>query len=124
MRISKNILIAAPLLVALGAVYFFLDPAQSSLFPRCLFHEFTGWKCPGCGAQRLVHALLHGDIAAAMRHNAFLLFAIAVIAVMVIVELRRDKWPRAHNFFTSGLFVGIILALALVWTVVRNVLGL
>lgn len=38
--------------------------------PRCVFHEATGWHCPGCGNTRAAHALLHADFVEAFRQNA------------------------------------------------------
>ena len=63
---SRRLLAAAAMLalVAAVAVYFALDPARHP-FPRCMFLTLTGWQCPGCGSQRALHALLHGDIASA-----------------------------------------------------------
>ena len=55
-------------LIVLGiiAVYLIFDPTQSDLFPKCPFMMLTGLKCPGCGSQRVIHALLNGDVAAAL----------------------------------------------------------
>ena len=56
---------AALLAVMAGVVYFTFDPAQEAYFPRCTFLTLTGYQCPGCGSQRALHALLHGDIVVA-----------------------------------------------------------
>jgi hypothetical protein len=48
------------------------DPEQHRFFPRCAFHELTGWSCPGCGGQRALHHLLHGEVMLALRHNLLL----------------------------------------------------
>lgn len=55
--------------VALTALYV-VDPAVGGLFPPCPWRWVTGLLCPGCGALRGTHALLHGDLAAAWRLNA------------------------------------------------------
>ena len=33
--------------------------------PACVFHEVTGWACPGCGATRCVRYALRGAFVAA-----------------------------------------------------------
>jgi hypothetical protein len=57
-------------------VLFFFDPSRYSIYPVCLFHKTTGLQCPGCGALRAMHQLLHGHIAAAFRLNALLVLSL------------------------------------------------
>lgn len=61
----RTLWIVVSVAMALGVVYFFFDPAGSRLFPRCPFLSLTGLRCPGCGSQRALHSLLHGEIARA-----------------------------------------------------------
>ena len=60
MRRTLLIGLVVAALVVFGFIYFALDPSRSDLFPRCVFLSLTGYKCPGCGSQRAIHALLHG----------------------------------------------------------------
>lgn len=53
-------------------VYYTYDPAVHKWFPQCPFKALTGLDCPGCGSQRAVHALLHGEFQQAFLHNALL----------------------------------------------------
>jgi hypothetical protein len=69
-------------LCAVGALaYFLFDPTKVAIFPPCLFHEMTGLDCPGCGAQRALHQLLHGNIIAALRLNAMFVLSLPVWAL-------------------------------------------
>jgi hypothetical protein len=43
----------------------------------CPFKALTGWPCPTCGATRMIDAVAHGRLAAAIRFNP-LLAAIAL----------------------------------------------
>ena len=52
---------------AVAVVYFLFDPLESPYMPQCLFRRLTGLSCPGCGSQRVAHALLPGDLAGAFR---------------------------------------------------------
>ena len=94
------------------------DPhRRGSLFPPCPFRLLTGWYCPGCGGLRMTHDLLHGDLAAAVVDNVFLLTGLPLLAVWWL-------WRRSRQrpAFTVPVIVVIAIA-ALVWTVVRNTAG-
>lgn len=61
------------------------DPgAAGSLFPSCLFHDLTGWYCPGCGITRALHALVHFDVARAFAMNALLVVSLPLLAAMAL----------------------------------------
>ena len=113
-------LVALPLLV-FGIIYYGLDPSASALFPRCPFLEFTGYKCPGCGSQRAIHALLHGDVVKAFRYNAMLLLAIPWVAVCLYAESRRVRNPRLYARINAPLLIWLFLAAVLIWWLLRNI---
>jgi hypothetical protein len=72
----------AAVLCAAGALmYFAFDPTKVAIFPPCLFHQVTGLDCPGCGAQRALHQLLHGNIIAAVRLNAMFVLSLPFLAL-------------------------------------------
>ena len=94
MRRSLIIILAVAALLVFGFIYYALDPSQSGVFPRCTFLTLTGYKCPGCGSQRAIHALMHGDIAGAFRFNALLLISIPWITLCLYAEAQRTRNPR------------------------------
>ena len=49
--------------------------------PRCALYQLTGIHCPGCGNTRAAYALLHGDVAEALRQNAFSVIALPFFLV-------------------------------------------
>lgn len=105
----------------MAVLYFFIDPSESRFLPRCLFHELTGWKCPGCGSQRMLHALLHGNLTEAWRQNAMLLCAIPMLIPMTWLELRRKDHPRLYTRLHSTLIIAAIAAAMLLWWLLRNI---
>jgi hypothetical protein len=106
--------LAGAILLPLGiAALYFLDPAGTPAFPRCPVFALTGWKCPGCGTARALHAALHGRFAEALRLNAALPAALALVAYAVAFP-RRARRP---------VFAWAVLALVLGWGVLRNVAG-
>ena len=105
---------------ALGALAYIGigDPHRSDFaFPTCPFKALTGWNCPGCGGLRMTHDLLHGDLAAAVVDNVFLLVGLPMLAAWLLV-----RWRRGEKLMPMPAIVVIAIA-AITWTVVRNLPG-
>lgn len=88
-------------LIVLGVaglfVLYTVPPSPRSLYPPCWFHAITGWHCPGCGATRCLHALLHGRIAEAASYNVLffgLLPIIVFFAGRALLAALVGKSPR------------------------------
>ncbi|MEY3895995.1 MAG: hypothetical protein RLZZ214_1515 [Verrucomicrobiota bacterium] len=62
-------------------------PGGMRWLPGCLFHNFTGLSCPGCGMTRAVHATLHGRFGEAFRFNPVGMILLPVAAVGVALEI-------------------------------------
>ncbi|MEU4211508.1 DUF2752 domain-containing protein [Streptomyces sp. NPDC026206] len=98
-----------------------VDPNLPGRYPACPLLRWTGLYCPGCGGLRGLHALAHGDLAAALGANALALAGYAAFAVLWVlwlikavrtgggmpVDLRAKHW---------WALAGLVLA----FTVVRN----
>ena len=121
MRRSLIIILAVAALLVFGFIYYALDPSQSSVFPRCTFLTLTGYKCPGCGSQRAIHALMHGDIAGAFRFNALLLISIPWITLCLYAEAQRTRNPRLYARLNSPLLIWLFLVMVLLWWLLRNI---
>ena len=106
---------------AIVAVYFLFDPAGSVWFPRCPFLTATGLRCPGCGSQRALHALLHGEIREAWRFNALLLLELPFMALLTAAWLMRHRWPRLRMILNSRGLILTLLTIIIVWTTARNI---
>jgi hypothetical protein len=106
--------------LAVGALAYvgLADPHRpGSLFPPCPFKLLTGLNCPACGGLRMTHDLLHGDLAAAVVDNVFLLIGLPALALWVLWRIKKGQ--RA---FTLPAIVVVAVA-AIAWTVVRNMPG-
>lgn len=123
-RAAKVILVSLAAVAggALTVAYYIIDPAESSLMPKCLFKQLTGLDCPGCGSQRMLHALLHGNISAAWAANPLLFAAIPYLLLLAIAAIRRKSWPRLYSALNSPIAIGIILTLLIAWIPIRNFL--
>lgn len=123
MQLSHNRIILLVLMLAvagLAVVYAVFDPADGGFFPRCMFKTLTGLDCPGCGSQRAVHALLNGDIAAAWHFNALFLLEIPLLALLIFTGLFPGRYPRLNRLLDSQGFILIILAVIVIFTILRN----
>ena len=95
------------------AVYYSVNPEGVWWFPKCKLYQFTGLKCPICGLQRAIHQFLNGNFLAAFQYNWFLPFSAIYWGIVLLV--RRTNLTPLFYFYCL---------LAVVWMVIRNILGL
>jgi hypothetical protein len=114
------------ILVIAGILYYVFNPSTENWFFKCPFHLFTGLQCPGCGLQRALHCLLHGDVMGALSFNAYIIVILPVLLMMVLGE-----WYNYHHWFdwanrllNNRTAMIIIIVLTFVWWVVRNIVGI
>lgn len=93
-----------------------INPAETGTFLKCPVHWSTGYKCPGCGSQRAVHSLMHGDIATAFHWNALLVLSIPYITLGFAAK----KLERLKKLYYTTTATWIILAVIILYTVIRN----
>lgn len=110
------------IIILLVALYFFFDPSQYGWFPQCIIRWLTGFDCPACGAQRMMHELLHGDIVAAFFYNPFLLlFVLPIVTLYVIAYLiPHGKATRFKAIVYHPILILLIIVVAHLWWVFRN----
>lgn len=121
--ISKGVWLL-PLLLLFAALYFFVDPGESVYMPKCIFKTVTGLDCPGCGSQRALHALLHGDFLEALRMNALLVVLLPLLGWMLWLESVRKSRPKLYAGFYRRWVVLTIGGTVAAWFIVRNILSL
>ncbi|WP_225822476.1 DUF2752 domain-containing protein [Streptomyces naphthomycinicus] len=103
-------------LAYVGAV----DPNEPGHYPVCPLYALTGLYCPGCGGLRSAHAVVHGDLAAALRDNALGVAAgagFAVLWTVWVVRAARGRPPRTGPGPAHLWAAGVVL---LLFTIVRN----
>ena len=121
---KRTVMILAIVAVLLFVlVYGFFDPTRVSFFPKCPFHQLTGLQCPGCGSQRALHQLLHLNIAGAFHYNALMVLCIPLIGFLLFAELFATRFPRLHQAAHNTWFSWGILAIVLLWWLLRNIFG-
>jgi len=88
-------------------------------FFACIFLRVTGLYCPGCGATRALHALVHFDPLRALEMNALLVIGAPIGGLLALRALDRlprwtDAWLRPVA--SPALWLGLVLGFA----VLRN----
>ncbi|AOH40557.1 DUF2752 domain-containing protein [Tannerella serpentiformis] len=113
------------LLIALTIIYYRVSPTTSVFFPKCAFLLLTGLKCPGCGSQRAVHALLHADLASAFAHNALLVLSLPYLALLIGARLYVYLHPASslRSTLESPLAIRTYFVITIAFWIARNVFG-
>jgi hypothetical protein len=109
--------------LAVAFVYYHFNPADVHFFPPCLFRKLTGYHCPGCGAQRAIHQLLHGNLREAFRYNALLVLLLPYVSLGFVLDVRNQfrgggTLPAAYR--KAEVIYAVLAAIILFW-ILRNV---
>ena len=110
----RHVVAAAAGCVALGVVAF-VDPSERTLTPPCPLRALTGLDCPLCGATRATHALVRGNVAAALDFNALYVAAVPALLVVGLLWLVRGRLPAVAKRASTAwelLSVGVVFAVA------------
>lgn len=116
---TATIGVIAALIVAV-VFYYNVNPAECRWMPQCVFHNLTGYDCPGCGFQRALYAVLHGDIARAWKFNPFMFFIVPVGLCYLAVELSRRPLPKLRRIMFSPSVLYSLIGVIVIWWIVRN----
>lgn len=122
----KYIIIAIIILLAVVIpIYYWFDPSQYDFMPKCVFKTLLHIECPGCGFQRALHALLHGDIRASLAFNPFLIVSIPILIIACTNELiitHSQTTARTFRLIKINKWIlHVYIVLFLAWFVIRNI---
>lgn len=106
-------------------IYGLFDPAKYAFFPKCPFRMLTGGlRCPGCGSQRAIHALLHLDFKEAFLHNPMIIISIPFLVLLAAALILKDTHPGLYKKMNSSLLAVLLLILMIFWWIFRNIVGM
>jgi len=114
-----GIVLAAAVLGS-GAVLFFFNPSTHGFYPVCLFHELTGWNCPGCGGTRAAYQLLHGHLLLALRDNALFILTLGALVLRGLWFAARKIRHQPATLAVPPKALWMFVAVAAVFSVLRN----
>ena len=115
--------LCALLAAVAGLVLFCFDPRQYHFYPVCFFHKTTGLLCPGCGALRALHQLLHGHLVAAFRFNPMLLASLPFLLWFGARYGLQKATNRPATIGVRPVWLWLILWAVVVVSALRNLPG-
>jgi hypothetical protein len=121
-RQSARWLVLGGLSLAGGVLLLWWTNPQHWQFSLCAFHAATGLHCPGCGATRALHELLHGRVASAVQHNALLPLLLPPAVYWAASQTRYLVCGRElpGDLFGKPWFLLTVTALAALFGLLRN----
>jgi len=107
--------------IALAVVFYFLNPVEHPIFPKCTFHSLTGYHCPGCGSQRAIHSLLHLNFRGVISNNFLFLPAMLLLLYHYIHPVLNNifSW-KLPNIFYYKRFPWIVFGTVILFWILRN----
>lgn len=122
MHKDRALWVSLGVLAMAGAAYALRETGGGGWMPGCVFREFTGLECPGCGMTRGTHALLHGRVVEAFSYNpvGMILLPLAMIALGIeVMGWVRGK-PMPFRMIPGSRGAVAIAAVMILWWVGRN----
>jgi len=120
----KNLLVFLIVLLTTSfiALFYFWNPANNIIFPKCLFYSATNLYCPGCGSQRAIHQLLHGNLLTGLKFNYLIGFLVVVLAYQCYVFVAIRYFHRTiKNLLHKPIATKLILVVVILFWVFRNI---
>ncbi len=122
---TNKLLKIALITIGLGGIfflYFSYNPTQSGFFIPCPFHHITGFHCPGCGSQRALHELFHGNIYGAFRLNPLMVLTLPILVYGLGITATNFVFNTQYRFklFYSNTFIYGYFGLAILYWILRN----
>ena len=117
------IVIGVIAMVLLVCVYYFYDPSSTGWMWKCSMKALTGYDCPSCGNQRLVHAMLHGRFVEAFHHNPFTMLSLPyLIPLFLTLRSKKGIALKVRNVVQAPVALYIYAMAICVWWILRNVI--
>jgi hypothetical protein len=116
-RLALLAAVAALLIVLL----WWVDPRQVPV-PMCGLHTATGLHCPGCGATRATHELLHGRLSSALSYNALWVLVLPLALYTGFSEGLHFAGGRRlpGDLLRKPWFFAVVVVVAVLFGIVRN----
>ena len=121
---KKSIIIITIEILAIIALYSFVNSSYTEIIPKCWVHQTTGLFCPACGGTRCIINLLKGNwVGAFFSHMVFCIAFVylGILNVVYIINLNKEK-KIAMWIYPKYWYIIIFAVLLIIYTIVRNLL--
>ncbi len=122
--IYKILTIIAFIIFGIGIYYFYAnDPSNSeAIFIGCISKTVSGLDCPGCGAQRAFHELLHGNFIKAAQLNLLIYFFAPLLLFIFLKMTLKPFNINLPDIIISTKWLITLLVLMIIFTIIRNII--
>ncbi|MCY7422756.1 MAG: DUF2752 domain-containing protein [Chitinophagaceae bacterium] len=122
MKRAVALVVPAAIISGILLFYFLFDARKTTWLPQCPFHLLTGFYCPGCGSQRALSSILHGEFLQALRFNVLLIASLPLLmySATVMIVNKTTGNHIVQKFFYSASFGRIVLIVILAFWFLRN----
>jgi hypothetical protein len=122
---SNKFIILSLLVGLLGGLFFvfyFFNPSQHSFFLPCPFKLITGYHCPGCGSQRAIHQLAHGNFSSAFGYNPLMVLSLPLLFYGFGIKIWNYLFATQKRaaLFYSPIFIYGYFGIVLIYWILRN----
>jgi hypothetical protein len=115
-----NIAIKYGIIFGIGLTYLFFVLLSGLRIP-CVFYEFTGLKCPGCGITRMIVSLAKLNFTDAFGYNPFLFITGPFILIYLAISEIKYVLCGNRKIGKWEIFIPVELILAIAYGVLRNI---
>ena len=111
-------------LLGVGIYYFYTnDPSSGdAIFVACVSKTVIGLDCPGCGAQRAFHELLHGNLIKAAQLNLLIYFFTPLFLFIFFKVTLKPFNINLPEIIISSKWLISLLVLIIFFTIIRNLI--
>lgn len=102
--------------------YFYLNNKYGFSI-NCVFHELTGFYCPGCGITRCLFALLRLDFYEAFMYNQLVFILLPFLVALIVYRIYLYVFDKQDKILVKVPNMVWILLLVIVigYGIVRNI---
>lgn len=119
--LTKNKVKAPIVLFVIFLFYYILNKYLNISIP-CLFHEITGFFCPGCGITRMFFSLLELNFYQAFRFNPLVFILIILGVIYWLIKLLIKKFLNISIVIPNNVYY-ILLIIVIIFGILRNIPG-
>lgn len=119
-RRLRRVSIKYGIIFGIGLTYLFFVLLSGLRIP-CVFYEFTGLKCPGCGITRMIVSLAKLNFTDAFGYNPFLFITGPFILIYLAISETKYVLCGNRKMGKWEIFIPVELILAIAYGVLRNI---